>query len=80
MVQGKTRVEQFYRKDTEGHRVMCVLLHCDATFTGQGVVYETFYLSDLPAYTTHGTIRDGQQQLHHCEWVGTCCTQFLLFL
>ena len=42
MVQGKTRVEQFYRKDTEGHRVMCVLLRCDATFTGQGVVYETF--------------------------------------
>ena len=24
--------------------------------TGQGVVYETFHLSDLPDYTTHGTI------------------------
>ena len=26
------------------------------TTTGQGVVYETFHLSDLPDYTTHGTI------------------------
>lgn len=24
--------------------------------SGQGVVYETFHLSDLPDYTTHGTI------------------------
>ena len=35
---------------------MSILLHGDAAFCGQGVVYETFHLSDLPAYTTHGTI------------------------
>ena len=35
---------------------MSILLHGDAAFSGQGVVYETFHLSDLPAYTTHGTI------------------------
>ena len=35
---------------------MSVLLHGDAAFSGQGVVYETFHLSDLPNYTTHGTI------------------------
>ena len=35
---------------------MSVLLHGDAAFSGQGVVYETFHLSDLPMYTTHGTI------------------------
>jgi 2-oxoglutarate dehydrogenase E1 component len=35
---------------------MSILLHGDAAFAGQGVVYETFDLSDLPAYTTHGTI------------------------
>jgi len=35
---------------------MSVLLHGDAAFCGQGVVYETFHLSDLPDYTTHGTI------------------------
>lgn len=32
------------------------MLHGDAAFAGQGIVYETFHLSDLPSYTTHGTI------------------------
>ena len=35
---------------------MSILLHGDAAFAGQGVVYETFHLSDLPDYTTHGTV------------------------
>ncbi|XP_029344574.1 2-oxoglutarate dehydrogenase, mitochondrial isoform X4 [Acyrthosiphon pisum] len=56
VVQGKTRAEQFYRGDGEGKKVMSLLLHGDAAFCGQGVVYETFHLSDLPDYTTHGTI------------------------
>ncbi|GLH08553.1 Probable 2-oxoglutarate dehydrogenase E1 component DHKTD1 homolog, mitochondrial [Gryllus bimaculatus] len=56
IVQGKTRAEQFYRGDGEGKKVMSLLLHGDAAFCGQGIVYETFHLSDLPDYTTHGTI------------------------
>ncbi|XP_055940786.1 2-oxoglutarate dehydrogenase complex component E1-like [Argiope bruennichi] len=56
VVQGKTRAEQFYRGDTQGQKVMSILLHGDAAFSGQGVVYETFHLSDLPDYSTHGTI------------------------
>ncbi|XP_017784417.1 PREDICTED: 2-oxoglutarate dehydrogenase, mitochondrial isoform X2 [Nicrophorus vespilloides] len=56
IVQGKTRAEQFYRGDGEGKKVMSVLLHGDAAFSGQGVVFETMHLSDLPEYTTHGTI------------------------
>lgn len=35
---------------------MSILIHGDAAFAGQGVVYETFHLSELPSYTTHGTI------------------------
>ena len=35
---------------------MSILLHGDAAFAGQGVVYETIHLSDLPEYSTHGTI------------------------
>ena len=35
---------------------MSILLHGDAAFAGQGIVYETFHLSDLPNYTTKGTI------------------------
>uniref|UniRef100_A0A7N6FE69 2-oxoglutarate dehydrogenase complex component E1 n=1 Tax=Anabas testudineus TaxID=64144 RepID=A0A7N6FE69_ANATE len=56
VVQGKTKAEQFYCGDTQGKRVMSILLHGDAAFAGQGIVYETFHLSDLPSYTTHGTI------------------------
>ncbi|XP_030386169.1 2-oxoglutarate dehydrogenase-like, mitochondrial isoform X2 [Scaptodrosophila lebanonensis] len=56
VVQGKTRAEQFYRGDQEGKKVMSILIHGDAAFCGQGVVYETMHLSDLPDYTTHGTV------------------------
>ncbi|XP_028405174.1 2-oxoglutarate dehydrogenase-like, mitochondrial [Dendronephthya gigantea] len=56
VVQGKTKAEQFYKNDEDGKKVMSILLHGDAAFAGQGVVYETFHLSDLPNYTTKGTI------------------------
>lgn len=56
VVQGKAKAEQFYRGDTQGKKVMSILIHGDAAFAGQGVVYETFHLSELPSYTTHGTI------------------------
>ncbi|CAD5115417.1 DgyrCDS4392 [Dimorphilus gyrociliatus] len=56
VVQGKTRAEQYFRGDTKRKQVMPILLHGDAAFSGQGIVYETFHLSDLPEYTTGGTI------------------------
>ncbi|XP_021107593.1 2-oxoglutarate dehydrogenase-like, mitochondrial isoform X2 [Heterocephalus glaber] len=56
VVQGKTKAEQFYRGDAQGRKVMSILVHGDAAFAGQGVVYETFHLSDLPSYTTNGTV------------------------
>lgn len=56
VVEGKTKAEQFYRGDAQGKNVMSILLHGDAAFAGQGVVYETIHLSDLPEYTTHGSI------------------------
>ncbi|VDI12303.1 2-oxoglutarate dehydrogenase E1 component [Mytilus galloprovincialis] len=56
VVQGKTKAKQFYRGDSEGKKVVSMLLHGDAAFAGQGVVFETFHLSDLPDYTTNGTI------------------------
>jgi len=56
VVEGKTRAEQFYRGDTEGKKAMSILLHGDAAFAGQGVVYETMGMSELPDYSTKGTI------------------------
>jgi hypothetical protein len=35
VVQGKVRAEQFYRGDQEGKKVMSILLHGDAAFSGQ---------------------------------------------
>jgi 2-oxoglutarate dehydrogenase E1 component len=56
VVVGKTKSEQFYREDKKGDKVASMVLHGDAAFSGQGVVFETFHLSDLPAYTTYGSI------------------------
>lgn len=56
VVLGKTRAEQFFRGDSHGDHVMSVLIHGDSSFSGQGVVYETFNMSGLPDYTAHGTI------------------------
>ena len=56
VVQGKTRAEQFYLGDEQGAKVMSIIMHGDAAFSGQGVVFETFHLSELPDYTTHGTV------------------------
>jgi len=56
IVEGKVKAEQFYRGDAEGKKVMAILLHGDAAFAGQGIVFETLGLSELPDYTSRGTI------------------------
>ncbi|KAI9105905.1 thiamine diphosphate-binding protein [Phlyctochytrium arcticum] len=57
VVEGKVRAIQFYQNDEKDRaKAMAVLLHGDAAFAAQGVVYETLGMADLPAYTTGGTI------------------------
>ncbi len=56
IVEGIVRAKQRYLKDDECSRVMPLLLHGDAAFTGQGIVAETLALSELPAYKTGGTL------------------------
>jgi 2-oxoglutarate dehydrogenase E1 component len=56
IVQGKARALQDKKKDSQRKRILPILLHGDAAFSGQGVVAETFNLSKLAGYTTGGTI------------------------
>ncbi|WLF78307.1 2-oxoglutarate dehydrogenase E1 component [Lodderomyces elongisporus] len=57
VVLGKTRAIQQYKNDVgEYKKAMSVLLHGDAAFAAQGVVYETMGFANLPAYSTGGTI------------------------
>ncbi|VVC99435.1 unnamed protein product [Leptidea sinapis] len=56
VVVGKARAEQHFKGDSNGDKVMAIIMHGDAAFCGQGVVYETMALTDLPAFTTHGAI------------------------
>ena len=56
VVEGNARGLQDLRGDFERKKIMPVILHGDASFSAQGVVAETFNLSQLKGYTTGGTI------------------------
>ncbi|MBS0562774.1 MAG: 2-oxoglutarate dehydrogenase E1 component, partial [Proteobacteria bacterium] len=53
VVVGKVRARQDDAGDTQGRRsVMAILMHGDAAFAGQGLVYETLAMSQLIGYRT----------------------------
>ena len=56
VVLGKTRAKQMQREDVERRKVLSLLLHGDAAFSGQGLVAECFMLSGLKGYRTGGTV------------------------
>src|SRR5437667_1014142 len=56
VIEGIVRAKQDHLDDRDRARVVPVLIHGDAAFTGQGVVFETLWLSELRGYRTGGTI------------------------
>lgn len=56
VVLGKVKAMQIEMNDKNFTKSIAILLHGDAAFAGQGVVYEAFSLLDLPSYNTGGTI------------------------
>ncbi len=57
VVLGKARAQQAIRDDlTNKQQVLPILIHGDAAFAGQGVVWESLSLSGVPGYDTGGCI------------------------
>ena len=56
VVEGSVRARQDRRSDKTGDKVLPISIHGDAAFAGQGVVMETFQMSQTRAYKTGGTI------------------------
>ncbi len=56
VVEGSVRARQQRRGDLERQEVIPVLVHGDAAFSGQGVVTETFQMSQTNGFRTGGTI------------------------
>ncbi len=57
VVEGKARAWQRLLNDTaERRKVLPILIHGDAAFIGQGIVWETLNMSQLDGYKTGGTV------------------------
>jgi 2-oxoglutarate dehydrogenase E1 component len=56
VVQGQVRAKQDLLGDDKREKVVPILIHGDAAFAMQGVVYETLQMSNLDGYRTGGTI------------------------
>jgi 2-oxoglutarate dehydrogenase E1 component len=56
VVGGQVRAYQDLDQDLQRRETLAILIHGDAAFTGQGVVAETFQMSELPGFAIGGTI------------------------
>lgn len=56
VVEGSVRARQDRRNDPTGDKVLPISIHGDAAFAGQGVVLETFQMSQTRGFKTGGTV------------------------
>ncbi len=56
VVEGSVRARQQRRSDARGEQIIPIQIHGDAAFSGQGIVMETFQMSQSRGYSTKGTL------------------------
>jgi 2-oxoglutarate dehydrogenase E1 component len=56
VVLGSARARQIRRKDEKHDKVMPILIHGDASFSGQGVIMELFQMSETRGFAVGGTL------------------------
>ncbi|MDP4598714.1 MAG: 2-oxoglutarate dehydrogenase E1 component [Pseudomonadales bacterium] len=56
VIEGSVRARMDRREDASGDKVMAINVHGDAAFAGQGVVMETFQMSQTRGFYTGGTV------------------------
>ena len=56
VIAGSVRARMDRRKDSQGDLVLPISIHGDAAFAGQGVVMETFQMSQTRGFRTGGTL------------------------
>jgi 2-oxoglutarate dehydrogenase E1 component len=56
VVLGSVRARQVRRKDHSHDKVMPILIHGDAAFSGQGVIMELFQMSEVRGFAVGGTL------------------------
>ncbi len=56
VVAGSTWAKQFLQNDKDKTQVLPVMIHGDAAFAGQGIVYELFQMASLEGYNIGGII------------------------
>ncbi len=56
VIEGSVRARMDRRRDATGDKVLAINVHGDAAFAGQGVVMETFQMSQTRGFYTGGTV------------------------
>jgi len=56
VVAGITRAKQRFNHDSEREHYIPIMIHGDASFAGQGIIYETLNLSQVTGYRVGGTV------------------------